>query len=134
MGPCHATDNLTCSWGCVLVPDVLLRCRSQRQGQHKHSRAHDRYTEVHGVHRPHYHRHLVPHCPMPCMLSPCSVAVCACVWSHSTLQSLNMIKYWRTKHVLLNRPEIVHEHRKKRETCKRIRINPDLLRWSPLVT
>ena len=44
-------------------------------------------------------------------------------------QSLSMIKYWRTKHVVVNRPDLVEVHTKRK---RRIRLDPKRLKWAPI--
>lgn len=51
----------------------------------------------------------------------------------STMQSLNMIKYWRTKHVLVKRSDLHHEYAKKKASGNRTAIEEKLLRWTPLL-
>jgi len=50
----------------------------------------------------------------------------------STLQSLNMVKYWKGQHVICVTPKLVEEHMK---TCQwkkpRLIVDPCCLRWSP---
>ncbi len=50
----------------------------------------------------------------------------------NTLQSLNMIKYWKGQHVVCVTPKLVEEHLKSAEYRKpRLLVDPEYLRWSP---
>lgn len=51
----------------------------------------------------------------------------------STLQSLNMIKYWKGKHVVVLRPDLLEEHARKAPIWHQRALNPKYLRWAPLV-
>eukprot|EP01105_Mastigella_eilhardi_P012029 TRINITY_DN2769_c0_g1_i3.p2 TRINITY_DN2769_c0_g1~~TRINITY_DN2769_c0_g1_i3.p2 ORF type:complete len:172 (-),score=50.36 TRINITY_DN2769_c0_g1_i3:51-566(-) len=49
----------------------------------------------------------------------------------STLQVLNLIKYWKGQHIIFAPAEVIEEH--KRTTTKvGHRVDPALLRWKPL--
>ena len=48
-----------------------------------------------------------------------------------TLQSLNLIKYWKGQHVISITPSVVQEHLKRMARQKR-RIDPKYLHWQPL--
>ncbi|KJE91466.1 MYST histone acetyltransferase 2 [Capsaspora owczarzaki ATCC 30864] len=50
----------------------------------------------------------------------------------STLQYLNMIKYWKGKHVIVRRPDFMEEHVKNTPRIQQTRVNPLALRWTPL--
>jgi len=48
----------------------------------------------------------------------------------STLQALGMLKYWKGKHLVLTRKDILDEYRSKCKKRKNIRtIDPSCLRW-----
>ena len=50
----------------------------------------------------------------------------------STLQSLNMVKYWKGQHVVCVTPKLVDEHiRSSHYRRPSISIDNTLLRWSP---
>jgi len=51
----------------------------------------------------------------------------------STLQSLNMVKYWKGQHVVCVTPKLVEEHLKQMPVFKKPRITVDVsfLKWSP---
>lgn len=50
----------------------------------------------------------------------------------STLQSLNMVKYWKGQHVICVTPKLVEEHIKSSEYKRPpITIDTSCLRWSP---
>lgn len=49
-----------------------------------------------------------------------------------TLQSLNMIKYWKGQHVICVTPKLVEEHLKSAEYKKpRLIVDTECLRWTP---
>uniref|UniRef100_A0A7S4EU68 histone acetyltransferase n=1 Tax=Chrysotila carterae TaxID=13221 RepID=A0A7S4EU68_CHRCT len=48
----------------------------------------------------------------------------------STLQSLNLIKYWKGQHVISVSPKIVDEHLRA-STRSSLRCDPSLLTWRP---
>lgn len=50
----------------------------------------------------------------------------------STLQSLNMIKYWRGQYVICVTPKVVEEHLKKSSSKKPIlTVDPSRISWHP---
>lgn len=49
----------------------------------------------------------------------------------STLQSLNLIKYWKGQHIISVTPKIIEEHM-KRNSKQQLRIKPHLIHWTPL--
>lgn len=50
----------------------------------------------------------------------------------STLQSLNMVKYWKGQHVICVTPKLVEEHLKSEQYKKpRLTVDPSALRWCP---
>ena len=50
----------------------------------------------------------------------------------STLQTLNMVKYWKGQHVICVTPKLVDEHIKSAQYKRPpITVDPDYLRWSP---
>ncbi|KXJ27871.1 histone acetyltransferase KAT8 [Exaiptasia diaphana] len=50
----------------------------------------------------------------------------------STLQSLNMVKYWKGQHVICVTPKLVEEHVKSSQYRKPVlTVDPDCLRWAP---
>ncbi|XP_077985031.1 histone acetyltransferase KAT7-like [Glandiceps talaboti] len=52
----------------------------------------------------------------------------------STLQALQMLKYWKGKHLVLKRQDIINEHIDKQTKKKQNhRIDPDCLKWTPPV-
>jgi hypothetical protein len=48
----------------------------------------------------------------------------------STLQSLGMVKYWRTKHVVVPRADLLKAYRRAEER-KTLRLDPKHLHWAP---
>jgi histone acetyltransferase MYST1 len=51
----------------------------------------------------------------------------------SSLQSLNLLKYWKGQHIISATPKIIEEHLKTFTRKNAIEINPDLMRWTPPV-
>merc|ERR1712228_906937 len=50
----------------------------------------------------------------------------------STLQSLNLVKYWKGQHVICVTPKLVEEHLKSAEYKKpRLTVDISSLRWNP---
>ena len=50
----------------------------------------------------------------------------------STLQTLNMVKYWKGQHVICVTPKLVEEHIKSAQYKRPpITVDPEYLRWSP---
>ena len=50
----------------------------------------------------------------------------------TTLQSLNMVKYWKGQHVICVTPKLVEEHLKSAQYKKpRLTVDPSCLRWCP---
>lgn len=50
----------------------------------------------------------------------------------STLQSLNMVKYWKGQHVICVTPKLVEEHIKSAQYKRpSITVDASLLRWAP---
>lgn len=56
----------------------------------------------------------------------------------STLQSLGMLKYWKGKHLVLTKKEVLNEHRNKMARMKKLgaksgfkTIDPNSLHWTP---
>ena len=50
----------------------------------------------------------------------------------STLQALNMVKYWKGQHVICVTPKIVEEHMKSAQYRKpMLTVDTDYLRWAP---
>eukprot|EP00106_Octopus_bimaculoides_P008409 XP_014775851.1 PREDICTED: histone acetyltransferase KAT8-like [Octopus bimaculoides] len=50
----------------------------------------------------------------------------------STLQSLNMVKYWKGQHVICVTPKLVEEHLKSAQYRKPVlMVDPSCLRWEP---
>ena len=50
----------------------------------------------------------------------------------STLQALNMVKYWKGQHVICVTPKLVDEHMRSAEYRKpRLTVDTDYLRWAP---
>lgn len=50
----------------------------------------------------------------------------------STLQSLNMVKYWKGQHVICVTPKLVEEHVKSSQYRKPVlTVDPECLRWAP---
>ncbi|KAI1292005.1 Histone acetyltransferase KAT8 [Halotydeus destructor] len=49
-----------------------------------------------------------------------------------TLQSLNMVKYWKGQHVICVTPKLVEEHLKSAQYKRpRLNVDPSCLRWNP---
>lgn len=48
----------------------------------------------------------------------------------STLQSLGMVKYWRAKHMLVPRADLLEGYRESKG-CKKVQLSPQCLRWAP---
>jgi histone acetyltransferase MYST1 len=51
----------------------------------------------------------------------------------STLQSLNLIKYWKGQHIICVTPKIVEEHLKQMQK-NTLKIEPKNLHWAPPTT
>jgi len=51
----------------------------------------------------------------------------------STLQSLNLIKYWKGQHIISVSPKILDEHLKL-QSKSQVKIVPSLIHWAPNVT
>jgi histone acetyltransferase MYST1 len=49
----------------------------------------------------------------------------------STLQSLNLIKYWKGQHIISVTPKIIEEHLKKANKNTQF-IDPTKLHWTPI--
>lgn len=50
----------------------------------------------------------------------------------NTLQSLNMVKYWKGQHVICVTPKLVEEHLKSEQYKRpRLTVDPSCLRWTP---
>jgi histone acetyltransferase MYST1 len=49
----------------------------------------------------------------------------------STLQSLNLIKYWKGQHIISVTPKVIEEHLKQ-NSKNSFRIDPKLIHWAPL--
>ena len=50
----------------------------------------------------------------------------------STLQMLNMVKYWKGQHVICVTPKLVEEHIKSAQYKRPpITVDPEYLRWTP---
>ena len=50
----------------------------------------------------------------------------------STLQALNMVKYWKGQHVICVTPKVVEEHMKSAQYRKPLlTVDTDFLRWAP---
>lgn len=50
----------------------------------------------------------------------------------STLQSMNMVKYWKGQHVICVTPKLVEEHiRSSQYKRPRLCVDSNALRWSP---
>lgn len=50
----------------------------------------------------------------------------------NTLQSLNMVKYWKGQHVICVTPKLVEEHLKSEQYKRpRLTVDPTCLRWTP---
>eukprot|EP00041_Stephanoeca_diplocostata_P024083 m.602863 g.602863 ORF g.602863 m.602863 type:complete len:171 (+) comp22451_c0_seq18:2249-2761(+) len=49
----------------------------------------------------------------------------------STLQSLHMIKYWRTHHVIVPRPDLLPAFRARHSRAAPVRVRAEYLRWTP---
>eukprot|EP00697_Spironema_sp_BW2_P017521 gnl/Spiro4/9220_TR4855_c0_g1_i1.p1 gnl/Spiro4/9220_TR4855_c0_g1~~gnl/Spiro4/9220_TR4855_c0_g1_i1.p1 ORF type:complete len:405 (+),score=53.16 gnl/Spiro4/9220_TR4855_c0_g1_i1:76-1290(+) len=51
----------------------------------------------------------------------------------STLQSLNLIKYWKGQHVISVSPKVIEEH--LQQNCKQtLKVDPNKLHWTPLAS
>jgi histone acetyltransferase MYST1 len=48
----------------------------------------------------------------------------------STLQQLNLIKYWKGQHIISVTPKIIEQHMKNMEK-RTVRIDPDAIHWTP---
>ncbi|KAL1139255.1 hypothetical protein AAG570_006241, partial [Ranatra chinensis] len=53
----------------------------------------------------------------------------------STLQALGMMKYWKGKHIVLKKQDVIEEHkeRSKRRGLVYKEIDPECLKWTPFV-
>eukprot|EP00118_Oscarella_pearsei_P010111 m.60699 g.60699 ORF g.60699 m.60699 type:complete len:88 (+) comp34943_c0_seq2:2385-2648(+) len=50
----------------------------------------------------------------------------------STLQSLNMVKYWKGQHVVCVTPKLIEEHLKSSQyKPPRLTVDRECLRWTP---
>ena len=49
----------------------------------------------------------------------------------STLQSLNLIKYWKGQHVICVTPRLIEEHLRSQPKKAVVEIDPTHLRWTP---
>eukprot|EP00013_Stygamoeba_regulata_P025216 CAMPEP_0177648654 /NCGR_PEP_ID=MMETSP0447-20121125/10941_1 /TAXON_ID=0 /ORGANISM="Stygamoeba regulata, Strain BSH-02190019" /LENGTH=441 /DNA_ID=CAMNT_0019151305 /DNA_START=90 /DNA_END=1415 /DNA_ORIENTATION=- len=49
----------------------------------------------------------------------------------STLQSLNLIKYWKGQHIISVTPKVIEDHMKNKAQ-QTVRIDPKFLHWAPL--
>lgn len=50
----------------------------------------------------------------------------------TTLQSLNMVKYWKGQHVICVTPKLVEEHlNQEQDKVPRLNVDPSALRWKP---
>lgn len=49
----------------------------------------------------------------------------------STLQSLNLIKYWKGQHIISVTPKVIEEHLKQ-NSKNSFRLDPKLIHWAPL--
>ena len=50
----------------------------------------------------------------------------------STLQSLNLVKYWKGQHVICVTPKLIEEHLKSTEYKKpRLLVDTNLIKWTP---
>merc|ERR1712189_4518 len=50
----------------------------------------------------------------------------------STLQSLNLVKYWKGQHVICVAPKLVEEHLKSSEYKRpRLVVDKDCIKWTP---
>jgi histone acetyltransferase MYST1 len=50
----------------------------------------------------------------------------------STLQTMNMVKYWKGQHVICVTPKLVEEHIKSAQFKKpRLTVDVSAIRWSP---
>ena len=50
----------------------------------------------------------------------------------STLQSLNLVKYWKGQHVICVTPKLIEEHLKSTEYKKpRLQVDASLIKWTP---
>ncbi|KAI5744974.1 hypothetical protein M8J76_007123 [Diaphorina citri] len=54
----------------------------------------------------------------------------------STLQALGMMKYWKGKHIILKRQDVLDEHEEKKKAMKlKIKeVDPSCLKWTPYST
>lgn len=53
----------------------------------------------------------------------------------STLQALGMMKYWKGKHIILKKQDVIEEYieRSKRRGVTYKEIDPNCLKWTPFV-
>jgi len=49
----------------------------------------------------------------------------------ATLQSLNLIKYWKGQHVICVTPRLIDEHLKTYTKNDTLQIDPEKLKWIP---
>jgi histone acetyltransferase MYST1 len=53
-------------------------------------------------------------------------------FSVSTLQTMNMVKYWKGQHVICVTPKLVDEHIKSAQFKKpRLTVDTSAIKWSP---
>ena len=52
----------------------------------------------------------------------------------STLQSLNLIKYWKGQHIISVTPKVIEEHLNKKQKKDEVKIDPKAIHWAPPTT
>ena len=84
-----------------------------------HTRMHTHTLHTHHIHTTH---HTPPHSMMTSITQEDIIG---------TLQSLNMVKYWKGPHVICVTPKLVEEHMKSAQYRRPLlTVDPDYLRWN----
>ncbi|CAO1357510.1 unnamed protein product [Diamesa tonsa] len=52
----------------------------------------------------------------------------------STLQALGMMKYWKGKHIILKKQDVLEEYEERNKKRNLLKIDPNCLKWTPFVT
>ncbi|KAL7044075.1 hypothetical protein ACKWTF_001765 [Chironomus riparius] len=52
----------------------------------------------------------------------------------STLQALGMMKYWKGKHIILKKQDILKDYEEQSKKRNSLKIDPNCLQWTPFVT
>ncbi|KAG5674531.1 hypothetical protein PVAND_004493 [Polypedilum vanderplanki] len=52
----------------------------------------------------------------------------------STLQALGMMKYWKGKHIILKKQDVLKDYEEQSKKRQLLKIDPNCLQWTPFVT